>query len=137
MTKQKPSFWVVNLSNRNVTLADLAVNIPAFRTVNLLDEKHYHYTLEQLEKSEKSGSIYNKRDKIKKCFSAPEMVQPDRPTIAETHIPSRERSVLVIKEQHFEELDFSQDQKKQEEEFAKDNAESAQMDEIKDFAPSK
>ena len=132
MVKQAPAFWVSNISNRNVTLSDLALNVPAFRTVNLLDKKHYKYTLEQLEKSRDSGSIFAKRDKIRVRQVAPEVVQPNLPFLKETYIPSRERSILEIKEQHYEELEV--DQKKQEEDYANENAEYAQMDEIKPFA---
>ncbi len=102
MVKQAPAFWVSNISNRNVTLSDLALNVPAFRTVNLLDKKHYKYTLEQLEKSRDSGSIYAKRDKIRVRQVAPEIIQPNMPFLKETYIPSRERSILEIKEQHYE-----------------------------------
>ena len=132
MVKQAPAFWVSNISNRNVTLSDLALNVPAFRTVNLLDKKHYKYTLEQLEKSRDSGSIYAKRDKIRVRQVAPEVIQPNVPFLKETYIPSRKRSILEIKEQHYEELEV--DQKKQEEDYANENAEYAQMDEIKPFA---
>lgn len=136
MAKQEPAFWVSNISNRNVTLSDLALNIPAFRTVNLLDKKHYKYTLEQLQKSEKNGSIFAKRDKIRVRLVAPNVTQADMPFLKETYIPSRERSVLEIKEQHYEELEVVEQQKK-EEEYADENAETAQMDEIKTFTTNK
>ena len=37
----KQAFWISNMSPRNVTLADLALNVKAFTTVNLLYKKHY------------------------------------------------------------------------------------------------
>jgi hypothetical protein len=138
MAKVQPTFWVTNLSNRNVTLADLALNIPAFRSVNLLDKKHYQYTLEQLQKSADSGSIFKKSDKIKVRKTAPQVIQPNVPFLKETYIPSRERSILEIKEEKYEELEFAnEDQKKKEEEYAKENAEYAQMDEVKLYTAAK
>ena len=136
MTKQELVFWVSNISNRNVTLSDLALNIPAFRTVNLLDKKHYKYTLEQLQKSEKHGSIFAKRDKIKVRLVAPEFSQPKIPFLKDTSIPSRERSIMEIKEQHYEELEINEQQKK-EEEYANENADLVQLDEIKPFTTTK
>jgi hypothetical protein len=61
----KKDFWITNISNRNVCLRDLALTVKANSHANLLDSKHYHYTLEQLEKSVESGSIFRKQDKIK------------------------------------------------------------------------
>jgi hypothetical protein len=119
-----PTFWVTNLCNRNVSLADLNVTIKAFSSVNLLDKKHYYYTLEQLEKSHQSGSIYKKRDKIVKRKIEPEILKANIPLLRETFIPNRERSTLIIKEEKYEELQIS------DEEFAKENADTAQMDTV-------
>lgn len=133
MKKETITFWVTNCSNRNVTLADLALNIKAYTSVNLLDKRHYKYTLEQLEKSEKEGSIFNKKTFIKKRLTPPVIVKEEMPFLKDTVIPSRERSTLVIKEMHYKELDISEDdrKKKEEEEYANDNAELADMDDIK------
>lgn len=132
MVKQALTFWVSNLSNRNVSLADLNLTIPAFRSVNLLDKRHYQYTLEQLQKSVTNGSIYKKSDKIKVRQIAPEVVKSNMPILRETFIPTRERSILELKETHYEELDISsEDEKKKQEEYANENAELAQLDEIK------
>lgn len=61
----KKTFWVTNISNMNVSLRDLNISLKAMSHANLLDERHYSYTLEQLQKSAESGSIYRKRNKIK------------------------------------------------------------------------
>ena len=107
----KPVFWVTNISNRNVTLADLALTIKAYSSVNLLDSKHYYFNREQLVKSAESGSIFAKRNKIVVRKVAPEL-PPDNsmPVLHETFIASRERSVLVIKEEKYEELLTSDEQ---------------------------
>lgn len=59
----KNEFYVINISNRNVSLRDLYLTIPKYKKINLLS-KHYNYTLDQLIKSATSGSLYKKRNKI-------------------------------------------------------------------------
>lgn len=118
----KKDFWVTNIYNRNVSLADLNLTIKAFSSVNLMDSRHYSYTLEQLEKSQKSGSIFNKRNRIKVRKVSPEVIKMDVPFLKETYIPSRERSVFEIKDEKYEELTLSDEQ------FAEENAELADLD---------
>lgn len=129
MKKEEPTFWVTNISNMNVSLADLNLTVKAFSSVNLLDKKHYYYTQEQLTKSFESGSIHKKRDKIIVRKVAPEILKANVPLTRETFIPSRERSLLAIKEENYEELTLSEeDQKKSDEMFAKENADTADAD---------
>lgn len=129
MKKESPTFWVTNISPMNVSLADLNLTIKAYSSVNLLDKKHYQYTLEQLIKSVEAGSIFKKRDKIVVRKIAPEILKANVPLTRETFIPTRERSLLSIKEENYEELNLSEaDQKKSDEEFAKANADLADAD---------
>lgn len=121
--KQNKSFWVTNISNRNVSLADLNLTIKAYSSVNLLDSKHYGYNLEQLEASANYGSIFNKRNKIVVRKVPPIVSTPANiPFLAETYIPSRERSTYSIKEEYYEELNMS------DEEFAQENADMVELD---------
>lgn len=122
MKKEAPIFWVTNISARNVSLADLNLTIKAYTSVNLLDSKHYDYTLEQLKKSVESGSIYSKRHSIKERVVAPEFLKVNVPFIHETFIPTRERSLYSIKEENYEELNVSDEQ------FALDNADMVAED---------
>lgn len=115
-------FWVTNISNMNVSLADLNLTIKAFTSVNLLDKKHYSYTEEQLQKSANNGSLAKKKDKIVVRKFAPEIVTKNNKTISDTSIPSRGRSVLIIAEEQYEELNVSDIQ------FAEENAELAELD---------
>lgn len=131
VTKLPPPayFWVTNVSNRNVSLTDLALSIKAFTTVNLLDSRHYSLTKEQLEKSATSGSLFLKR-RMLKVRNVPPVVQESLNTIhmnPESVIPGRERSTLNIKQEHYEELNVLE-QKEDEEKFAADNAELAELD---------
>jgi len=116
------TFWVTNISNRNVSLADLNLTIKAYSSVNLLDKKHYQYTSEQLAKSVESGSIFKKSDKLVVRKVAPKVFKYNVPFASETFIPSRERSTLAIKEEYYEELNVS------DEEFAEEHADTAHAD---------
>lgn len=121
MTK-KNEYWVTNMSNRNVSLTDLNLTIKAFSSVNLLDSKHYQYTKEQLEKSALNGSIFKKNTKLVIRKMAPEIIKMNIPLLRETYIPTRERSVLSINEEKYEELNVSDEQ------FAQENADTAELD---------
>lgn len=131
MTSSK-EYWVVNISDRNVSLADLNLTIPAFRSMNLLDKRHHKYTWEQLEKSRQQGSIFKKSDKIKLRGSPPEIVKNSVPISFNSTTPTRQRSVMVIEEKTFEELQVLE-QKQQEEKYAEENAGLAQKDELDRF----
>lgn len=130
MKKEAPYFWVTNMSPMNVTLADLALNIKAFSTINLLDKRHYRYTMEQLVKSKESGSLFKKRDKIAVRDVPPP--RPDKekvPFAQSSFFPDRGRSLYRIDETEYEELQVSdEDQKKQDELYAKENADLAEID---------
>lgn len=137
MKKPVPTFWISNICNRNVSLADLNLTVPAFRSINLLDKRHYQYTLERLQASVTNGSIFKKSDKIKVRQIAPVVIQPSMPFLKETFIPSREKSVLSIKEEHYAELEINDiEQKKKDEEYANETAEE-EMNEIKPFTVTK
>lgn len=130
MKKEAPAFWVSNNSPMNVTLADLALNIKAFSTVNLLDKRHYAYTLEQLRKSAASGSLFKKRNKIAvRNNPPPEPEKPLTPIARSSFFPDRSRSIYEIDETEYEELKVSdEDQKMQDELYAQENADLAEID---------
>lgn len=127
---QKQTFWVTNMSPVNVTLTDLALNIKAFSTVNLLDKKHYNYTLEQLIKSKESGSLYKKQNKISVRMVAPLIKNKEEiPIVRNTFVPTRSRSVLEIDTKTYKELEISEEDKKKEDEiYAQENADLAELD---------
>jgi len=119
--KQTDQFWITNTSNMNVSLADLNITLKPFSSVNLLDKRHYQYTLQQLKMSASQGSIAKKKEKISVRKFCP-VTNKDGMLIHISSMPSRGRSVFNIKEEKYEELAVS------DEEFAKDNAETADMD---------
>ena len=105
-SSDKPSFFVINVSNRNVCLSDLALTIPAGRCFDLLND-HFSFTIEQLKASLKDGSLYRKRDKIKIGKGRPEVVEVGRIERSEYPIITRPRSAVKIKEPVFEDLMLS------------------------------
>ena len=113
---KRMSFWLTNISNRNVSLSDLNLTVRAFSSVNLMDNRHYSYTQEELDKSVKSGSLFKKRNLLKVRGVAPEIIKMNVSILNEALIPSRERSLLSIKEEYYEELSVS------DEEFANQNS---------------
>lgn len=108
--KLTSTFWITNISERNVSLADLDLTIKAFTSINLLDTKHHMYTREQLEKSAKDGSLFKKRRLLKIRKFAPIFENKDALIDQEAIIPSRQRSVLALKEEKYEELNITDEQ---------------------------
>lgn len=118
----KKSFWLTNISDKNVSLADLNLTIKAFSSVNVLDMRHYSFTLEQLQESVAKGSVYKKRDKIVVRKVEPKNIVVNIPFANETYIPTRQRSIYSIKEEKYDELNIT------DEAFANENAEIAEAD---------
>jgi hypothetical protein len=137
------AFWVTNISPRNVTLADLATNIRAYSTVNLLDSKHYSLTMEQLHKSQESGSLHHKRHFIK-LRGLPPTAEPQNVSALvdqNASIPSREKSIYVVETQEYEELQVGdnnpEDRRKIDEQIAQENADLEDEDNGTTIQPPK
>ena len=124
------TFWITNISNRNISLTDLNLTIRAFSSVNLMDNRHYNYTIDQLEKSVSNGSIFLKNRMLAVRKNAPVIIENNISMSKETFIPGRERSIFNIKEEQYEELRVESDQHAEEEKFAAENADLAYMDTI-------
>lgn len=107
---KKAAFWITNTSNRNVSLGDLNLTVKAYSSVNLLDDKHYHYNIEQLKLSALSGSLFKKKHLISIRKVPPVFTRIDIPIKTDSYIPSRERSNVEIKEENYEELNISDEQ---------------------------
>ena len=85
----KQNFWITNISNRNVSLSDLNLTIKAYSSINLMDSKHYNYSIEQINKSVLNGSIYNKRNKIFVRKVAPVPIKNNIKFERETQSPAK------------------------------------------------
>lgn len=119
MKKDLPEFWVTNISKLNVSLGDLRFSIPAGKSFNLLDSKHFHYTLEQLQKSAESGSLFKKRDKIILRKNSPlndhNVIKLE---VSSVPFPHRKRTTIKVEHKVYEELQLSDE--KFAEEFSDD-----------------
>jgi hypothetical protein len=122
------TFWITNISNRDVTLSDLRVTIRAFTSVNLLDKKHHSLTKEQVLLSVNSGSIFKRNkiiyvrkvppyaeDLIKKYAKDLERDQP-------INFPSKCRSTIMAEDITYDELTVDDDT------YAEENADMAEID---------
>ncbi len=118
----KKDFWITNISNTDVSLADLNLTIRAQSSINLLDNKHYNYTLEQLERSKVSGSLFKKSNKVYVRKVPPMFSKINLPVVEDAFIPNRKKSLYEIKQEKYEELLISDD------EFAEENADLADLD---------
>jgi hypothetical protein len=110
LSKKQQEFWVSNVSNRDVSLRDLALTIKSRNHVNLLDSRHYSYTLEQLEKSALDGSLHKKSNMLKVRKVAPpepikKVLQKSTEFIQKT---TSSYSLVKIEDPHYEELDVSE-----------------------------
>jgi len=109
-------FWLTNMTDRIVSLPDLCVSINPYKSINLLDKKHYKYTLDQLEKSLESGSIFKKRGKVS-LRKVPPYIEKKQILITENPVlPSKERSIVPSNDVQYEELNVS------DEDFANENS---------------
>jgi hypothetical protein len=115
-------YWITNISKQDINLSDLGLTLKAFSTVNLLDKKHYFYTLEEILNSVISGSISKRKSKILIREKSPIINVNNMLIDKDSVIPSRERSLYSIKEENYEELNVS------DEKFAEENADNAELD---------
>lgn len=104
-------FWVTNISNKNVSLPDLAFTFPARRSVNLLNN-HFSFTKEQLETSLKAGSLSKRSDVLKiRKITPPEKsayyIQKEESKEARFTTQMPLRNMLVIENPKFDELGTS------------------------------
>lgn len=119
------SFWITNISKRIVSLADLALSIQPMSSMNLLDKKHHYLTKEQLIKSATSGSLFAKRDKVVVRRVPPGVKKKDLIPFQENAVfPTHQRSVVEVENVKYEELSLTDD------DFAKENADTAQQDHL-------
>lgn len=101
------SFWITNLTEKDISLSDLAFTIKARTSVNLLDSKHFSFTKKQLVDSYNNGSL-NKR--IKQKFIVLRKFSPvtnlDQQILFKSNavIPTRQRSIVEHTQEKFEEL---------------------------------
>ena len=128
MKKVRHEFWVTNIHpKKDISLGDLRLTIRKGESRNLLDSRHYTYTLDQLEESVKTGSI-KKRSRWIKVRNLPPRypVKPGRYQLAENGRFGKLRYKIEIEEKDFKELHV--DKKELQEQFAADDADIVHND---------
>jgi hypothetical protein len=101
-----PEFWVTNTSTeRDVALGDLRITVRRCKTINLLS-KYYHFTLEELEKSAATGSLYKKSNVIKVRRTAPKPIGKMVREIEKRRVLKPIRNAVQVTEKKWEELDL-------------------------------
>lgn len=99
-------WWVINISQMNVCLSDLGITIPAGRSWNLLDAKHFSFNIDELEKSKKDGSLFKKRDKIRIGKTHQQIPEKKRIELSSQPIQTRNRSAIKIDNPNYEDSDW-------------------------------
>lgn len=117
-------FWLINISKVNVSLSDLGITIPAGKSWNLLDSKHFHFKLEQLERSRKDGSIYKKRDKVVTGKQCPGYIEDrnlaNKLELSKQPIQRKTRSVVKIEDYKYDDSDWAYSDEQFAEEMSED-----------------
>jgi hypothetical protein len=118
----QPEFWVINISKQNVSLSDLRLTIPAGRSFNLLDSRHFNYSADQLEKSMTSGSLFKKSDKIKRR-GIPKDKKPQFLEVSTDFREVRRKSLIRAEIDNYDELpNMYEDQLLSDQKFAEEYA---------------
>jgi hypothetical protein len=115
-------FWITNISNKAISLADLGICIYPMRSINLLDKNHYrHITEEQLTKSASSGSLFTKNKYVVVRKVAPGAPMKTIIPLQENAVfQTRQRSAIEFEKISYDELNIS------DEEYAEENADIAE-----------
>jgi len=108
-------YWITNITylngkkyRANILVQDLQLLIRPGQSYDLLNKKHFSYTLDQINKSAESGSLYKKRDKIKIRKVAPKViVVPGVYLVDMPNFVKPLRSQVEIIEPKYEELEIS------------------------------
>lgn len=122
-------FWITNISNRIVSLGDLAVSIQPYSSVNLLDSRHYYLTKAQLFHSATKGSIFKYSNRII-IRQLPPIEQRNKDPLVIEHnpvFPSKRKSAIETENVIYDELLMS------DEEYANESAEFAENDRLNKY----
>lgn len=126
-------FWIVNISNRLISLGDLGILLQPYQSVNLLDKRHYFYTENQIRTSLNSGSLYKRSDKIKVRKIPPDLTNYKGPgkigIDTKNEFPSKIWSIIEHKEFNYDE----DEPQISDDDYAAENADLAEEDDLGRF----
>jgi len=124
--------WITNLTKMKIVVGDLKITLQPLNTIDILDYKHSRLTPEQVSESIKKGSLClkKKENKIKIRSSEPDKLPPIKTLeLSKSSFPYKNRSLLVLEEKIFDELELDIS----DEEFAMENADSAMEEHLSVF----
>jgi len=114
--------WITNITKNKINLGDLGFTLKPYQTVDMLDERHSSYTVEQISDSIKNGSISKRLNKsIYVRMSEPLKPIDRRIETSKTSFPYKQRTIVEVTEANYEELEIGIS----DEEYAVDNADTA------------
>lgn len=114
--------WLTNITKNKIVLSDLKFTLKPYQTIDILDERHSIYTVEQVANSIKDGSISKRLNKsIFVRMSEPPKPIDRRIDLSETSFPYKQRTIVEVKKPNYEELEIGIS----DEEYANENADSA------------
>lgn len=119
---KRKDFWITNITNKDLAVEDLGIRIRAFTSINLLDSKHYHFNVEQLEKSQNNGSLFKKKEMICVRQIAPETNKVHNIKKNDFYRPSIKRSGIEHKPVVYDELIIPDDV------YAEENSDIVELD---------
>jgi len=126
--------WLTNISKNKIVLGDLRFTLKPLQTIDILDERHSSYTVEQVEASINGGSIGARLNKTIFIRRVEPPKVPDRKIkISQTSFPYKQRTIVEIEQPDYEELNIEIS----DEEFANDNADIAGVENEIHLAGSK
>ena len=102
-------FWVVNVTDKNVCLSDLAITIPARTSVNLLSPKS-HLTIDIIQSSAANGSLFKKQDKIKIRQAVPKPIPPPGIQHIKASRIGKNRSLVEVKPPRYIEIETPEEE---------------------------
>jgi len=122
----KKEFWVTNVCrHKDISIDDLRVTIRIGQSKNLLDSRHFSFTIEQLENSLLNGSLFKKSHLLKVRKVAPKKIIEPKVYLSKDIRISLPKFNIKIEEPVFEDLDlFDEDPEK----FAAENADMEEYD---------
>jgi len=116
--------WLINISKKKIVLGDLGFTLQPRQTIDILDDKHSNYTVEEVEKSINGGSISKRLNReIYIRMVPPPKQQARKLQVSKTSFPYKQRTIVEIEEPNYEELNL--DIGISDEEFANENADEA------------
>ena len=121
--------WVVNITNRTLFIHDLGLQIAPNSTMDLLGIKNENLSIDQVQNSINSGSLYNLRNEV--CACKPPLPRNFEKKVAvyKEGFPRICKTAVKIEEKIYKELEIDSEEL----EFSNENAEASALENMPNF----